>query len=448
MSDYSQTASPPPRRTPAALLGLGLLIEVVLLAVVGLGNLRHHAALFIALALAAAVLYWTAIGVARAAARTTTPPQLLSWVIIPALFFRTTLLFSPPSLSDDVYRYLWDGSVLLHGINPYRYPPQAMALAFLRGPDYQSINYKGIPSIYPPLAQLAFALGAALDLGIWGPKAVLWSCELLLLWALARLLGCLGLGPERLLLYAWNPLILFEFSGSTHVDVLAVLLLVLATCAIIQERSALSTTLLGLATLAKLLPALLLPLLARRVRPIWLGLCGALILAGYLPFASAGWNLLAATKQYALRWRFNDAAFTLLYHGLLGLGLTEQAALLYGKIVVGLVLLAAIAVLALRQVSLLRGAYWILGLYLLLSPTLHPWYLAWIVPFLCIYPNRAWWMLTGLIFLSYAIQIGAGADSNQWSEPGWTKAAQFVPFYALLAWDAWRAHRARMVEAS
>jgi len=446
MSDYSQSAKRPPRRLPGALLAEALLIEAVLVAIVLLGNLRQHAILFIVLGLGSAAVYWCAIRSAHHAAQSLLARQLRWWVLVPALVFRGTLLFSPPSLSDDIFRYLWDGTVLLHGINPYSHPPQDPQLAFLRGPHYEAINYKEISTIYPPLAQLAFALGALLDLGIWGPKAVFWCFELGLLWALARLLDLLQLGPQRLLVYAWNPLILFEFCGSAHVDVLAVLLLVLTACAIIQERSALSTTLLGLAALVKLIPALLLPLLARWTRPLAWVLFGAWIAAGFVPFAGAGPGLVFGLREYALRWRFNDAAFSVLHRGLLAVGLTEPTALFCGKIVVGVVLVGAVSFAALRKLTFVRGAYLVLGIYLLLSPTLQPWYLTWMVPFLCVYPNRAWVMLTGLVLVSYAILIGAGADSQHWSEPAWTKPVQFVPFYALLIWDAWRARPLGSVE--
>jgi hypothetical protein len=60
------------------------------------------------------------------------------------------------------------------------------------------------------------------------------------------------------------------------------------------------------------------------------------------------------------------------------------------------------------------------------------------VPYLAVYPNRAWLLLTGLVVISYAVLIGAGPDSNQWVEPWWTRPAQYLPFFALLAWDGLR----------
>ena len=74
-----------------------------------------------------------------------------------ALVFRLRLWWSPATLSDDIFRYVWDGRVQLAGINPYLYAPSAPQVEHLRDALYQSVNHADIPTIYPPLAQLFFS---------------------------------------------------------------------------------------------------------------------------------------------------------------------------------------------------------------------------------------------------------------------------------------------------
>ncbi len=82
----------------------------------------------------------------------------LGLVLTLAAILRLTFLFTTPVLSDDIYRYIWDGRVQREGINPYRYPPQAPEIQHLRNSTYEGINNKGIPTIYPPLMQTALVL--------------------------------------------------------------------------------------------------------------------------------------------------------------------------------------------------------------------------------------------------------------------------------------------------
>ena len=72
-----------------------------------------------------------------------------------------------------------------------------------------------------------------------------------------------------------------------------------------------------------------------------------------------------------------------------------------------------------------------MGVYLVLSPTLHPWYLLWLLPFLSLFPQPAWILLSGLIFLAYEVLI-AYSMNNVWAERDWVKWTQYGPFYLLL----------------
>ncbi len=111
-------------------------------------------------------------------ARALTGPAAFAAAAAFALLFRAVLVPEPPYLSDDAYRYLWDGQVQLRGLNPYRHAPAAEAVAGLDDALRARVNHPGVPTIYPPLAQLAFLAAAALPGG---------TLTLKLLWLLADL---------------------------------------------------------------------------------------------------------------------------------------------------------------------------------------------------------------------------------------------------------------------
>ena len=172
-----------------------------------------------------------------------------------ALLYRLILLPTPPIQEVDIYRYLWDGIVVSQGINPFRFPPQAVREARLdevRDPRLASlvqvrdadphvrtllarIHYAELPSVYPPVSQAVFAAAAwmaptqasiaqrILILKIWllGFDLATGALVLMLLRETGRPLG-------MFVLYAWCPLVLKEFSNSGHLDVIAVFLTTLA----------------------------------------------------------------------------------------------------------------------------------------------------------------------------------------------------------------------------
>jgi hypothetical protein len=91
-----------------------------------------------------------------------------------------------------------------------------------------------------------------------------------------------------------------------------------------------------------------------------------------------------------------------------------------------------------RKVPPLRGCYWMLGLMIVLSPTVHPWYLLWMVPFLVFFPSRAWILLTGLVTLSY---LEPGPVVPGVTTYDWVQWVEYLPFFTLLIWDGIRARR-------
>ncbi|MDQ2783401.1 MAG: glycosyltransferase 87 family protein [Chloroflexota bacterium] len=226
----------------------------------------------------------------------------LALIFLIALCARLTFIPQTPTVSDDVYRYVWDGHIQAAGINPYRYAPNDPAVARFRDRAiYPGINRKPVPTIYPPVAQGVFRLIYALH-----PNSVAWTKLALSLLDLATavvlviLLVRAGIRPERVLLYAWHPLLILEVGHSGHIDVVAALFIALALWARTVNRSALSGVLLACATLVKFYALVALPALLatpRRNVRLLAGLIVTTVLA-YLPFLSVGTRVLGFLPGY------------------------------------------------------------------------------------------------------------------------------------------------------
>jgi len=203
-----------------------------------------------------------------------------------AILFRLILVFSPLTLSSDLYRYIWDGRVQHAGINPYRYPPADESLTALRDDAiFPNINRPQAPTIYPPVAQMLFALiYATWPNSISGTKAVMVLGDLVTMLLLAQFLRQRNVDADRILVYAWSPLVVVELAGSGHMDALMLPFLLAALLARASDKPLLAGVSLGIATLIKLYPAVVFPALYRKPDRLFPIAFGGTLLLGYLPY--------------------------------------------------------------------------------------------------------------------------------------------------------------------
>jgi hypothetical protein len=231
----------------------------------------------------------------------------------------------------------------------------------------------------------------------------------------------------NLLVYAWNPLVVVEIAGSGHSDPLAVLLLLIAVYVAMAKRPWAATAGLTLALIGKYFTVAVVPLFWRNFKGgAWI-MIPAGIVAAFAAFSPSVENHVLSLATVFQHWRFNDSLFALVYWITGSLPVTRF-------VVVASFLALVVAVLRLDW-PLPRAVMTVLGGMFLLTSTFEPWYLLWIVPFLCLYPNRAWLLLTGLIMLSYEVLIRFNS-AGLWVENPWIGFAIFVPFFLLLAGDA------------
>lgn len=318
------------------------------------------------------------------------------WIVIGvAGLLRLSLLDQSPTLSDDIYRYIWDGRVQAAGINPYRYIPADPHLAFLRDNEiYPRINRRDYaPTIYPPGAQMFYFAVTRVSESLTWFKTVLFGLEALTIWLLARLLDSFHLPRERVLIYAWNPLVIWEFS-SGHIDFFMTALVLLALLARSQKRSALTGIFLGCAMLVKFFPLVLFPALYRR----WdwkmpLALVTTIAVA-YLPYLSVGTGVLGFLPGYAGEEGMEEGRFFLLLLARWMAGGAQIPAAVY--LTFAFLALFLLSIWALWRWNesergfLLSAGVLSAGFLLLLSPQF-PWYWLWLTPLLAFLPGHALW---------------------------------------------------------
>jgi hypothetical protein len=332
-----------------------------------------------------------ALGVAsalRVAARVAVPALLVAAAVV-----RLAALAGSPAISDDLYRYSWDGRVQAAGTNPYRYPPESPALAPLREPwlwpDAAGCDRLGRPpgctrmnrphvrTIYPPLAQAWFAgvyRAAGIDARHKAWQVAGLATDLAVVALLPLVLGAWGRDRRWTALYALSPFPVVEVVNNGHVDGLAVLAVVLALLLAARRRPGWAGALIGAAVLVKLYPAVLLAGLAGCAirRSSALVRAGAAALAvvaiAYLPHAvTVGTRVLGYLPGYLQEERYDEGGRYLLV-GLLGLPAGLTAAVAAAGV------LAVVAWVLVRRPPAPRAFAAILGAALLAATPVQPWY--------------------------------------------------------------------------
>lgn len=396
-------------------------------------DLERRIPLFLALYAAAFGAYL--VGVV-AAGRSEHTRRTLGFILLFGILARLVLVASTPAMSTDIYRYVWEGRVILDGHNPFAITPGDSSLAHLRDENFARINHPRMETIYPPVAQGVFALGALFTNTVAALKLLFIVFDIAVVLVLIALLRARGQPSTLAIVYAWSPLVIFETAHSGHMDAVGIFFLMLGLLWFERGRKVAGAASLGFAFASKYASALLVPYFALRRRDVrWIGLALALVLVCYLPFAGAGMKIFSSLLVYSREWEFNGLAYRVT-QSLVGDGLTARG-------ILALLLVGIVFATARRQGDLLRYAFIALAAGLLLAPTLYPWYLAWVVPFLCIFPNRAWIMFTGLVMLSYGV-LPHFAATGEWRLPAALIAIEYAPFYLLLT-AGWLRQRPRRV---
>jgi hypothetical protein len=348
-------------------------------------------------------------------------------ILLGALLLRIPLLALPLALSDDALRYIWDGRVALAGFNPYALPPSDPALAPLRDDLWRRLPHAEVPTVYPPLAVAAFSIASRLPLPVLAWKTLVTAADLATCFLLLKLARRRGIPEGRTAWYAWSPLVALEVAGMGHVDALGVAAMVGAALALTARKELSAGAWAAAGVLAKLVPAAALPMWARQSgRPLrLLGTAAVLVAAAVLPVVAATGGVPPGLVTYGVSWEFNGPVYEPLWRLIDAAGIapflsrTLEALerrtemwyawdwiypYLYPRLLAKLLLAAGMGLavlLSLRETDTVTGTRRLFGTLLLLSATVYPWYLLWVLPWAALTRHPAWLTLSGLILLSY-----------------------------------------------
>lgn len=387
---------------------------------------------FIKLALIQSALYFAAPWLVW---RASPSRSTLMIAVVFAALFRVSILLAPPMLSDDMYRYVWDGRVQAAGVNPYRYVPTDEALTELRDEAiYPNINRRdNAHTIYPPVAQAFYFLVTRVSESVTWMKAAMVGCEAVALAALTSLLASFGWPPARVLIFAWHPLLVWEIAGSGHVDALMIALVAIALLARRKQNQTVVGIALACATLTKFFPVVLFPALYRRWDWKMPVAFAATICLAYAPYLSVGPKAaMGFLPVYAEHEGLESGErFFLLALARRVIAGTPNAA----YIIVALGVLVFIGVWALRktqssEAGFLRSSFALGTAFTVLLAPHYAWYFAWLVPFMCFVPAAALFYLTAASFVLYGTWLG---DAPQ--QLFAINATLYVPFLVLVAFS-------------
>lgn len=384
----------------------------------------------------------------------------LRWGLGAALAFRLLWLPAEPALSDDVYRFHWDGLLVAHDVNPFRFRPDELIADGGRAafPDaatravvlpelqqlYRQLNSPHYYSVYPPVCQAIFGAAAGLfphSAGGFatGLRLAIVAAEAGSAWLLLALLPAGGLARGRALRYLLHPLVIIELTGNLHFEALALSFVLLALWLLHRQQWARSAVALGLGVAVKLLPLLALPLLVRRLGgrrfAAYAAVLAATVLVLFGPFLSLDLvvHIARSLTLYFRSFEFNASAYYLLRA--VGYHLTTYNEI--ARIGPALALAAGLFGLGLawrewqpRLRTLPTALLLLLTVYYLLATTVHPWY---ITPLIALAPLTrfrfplAW---GGLVLLSYSAYRTAA-----YQESLWLVGLEYACVYAWLGWE-------------
>ena len=270
---------------------------------------------------------------------------MLHWVLFSGIAFRVLLLFVLPNLSDDFYRFNWDGRLLVNGISPFA----ALPIHFVDGtyidfiPSnitpalYDQLNSPEYFTIYPPVCQFVFWIACSLfpeDLqsATILMKGFMCLFEVGSVYLLYRLIKAFGGDEKKVVLYALNPLVIVELTGNLHFEAAMIFFTLLAVWFLVKAGQAqqlegdssqekrywmLSAIAMGLAISSKLIPLIFLPLLIPLIgwwRSFWYGfIAGVVTLLGFLPLFTFDilQNLFSSIGLYFQKFEFNASVYYL-----------------------------------------------------------------------------------------------------------------------------------------
>ncbi len=314
-----------------------------------------------------------------------------------AFIIRCILVFSFPQLSDDIYRFVWDGLLISEGIHPLSYTPEQLMEAF---PDlgwsglYENLNSQQYYTVYPPFSQLVFYLSALPGVDQMAVSNIIIKLSLLasewgIYFLASRMLQMYGLARWYVFIYLLNPLVMVEIMGNAHFESFCVLSFLASVYFLSQKRHLVSSASFASSIAFKMFPLMFIPLLWKYWKEkkqffryvFATALCSLLFFAPFL----LGLDLMhffSSLDLYFQKFEFNASIYFVMRQA--GFWLTG-----YNQIQIIGPFLAVMVILFIAYqswrnapttpIELLHLSAQVFSFYILMATTVHPWYLCFLV---------------------------------------------------------------------
>ena len=364
-------------------------------------------------------------------------------LLLSGVLFRFCLIFSTPALSDDFYRFFWDGRIQQLGFNPFDFTPRqflnqnsdaflSQLFPYLNSPDYFSV--------YPQLSQILFNIVSvigkdSLQTNLIAMKSIIFITEIGTLYLLSKLANNRKQDPSHLLIYLLNPLIIIELTGNIHLEAFMIFFFLLAVMLFDKQRFIGSATALSLSIQTKLLPILAVPFLIKKIgikKTIGYGLICLLITVfisiGSINTSERLAHIAESLNLYYGKFEFNGGIY-LFFRSIGWTVMGYNPIAILSKLMI-LFTLAGILIVYLKESDMLSGFFWALIIYLGFAAIIHPWYLTPLVALSMFVKFRfilVWSALIPLSYISY--------KTLPYSENYWITGVEYLIVMGYLLWE-------------
>ena len=380
-----------------------------------------------------------------------------------AFVCRAIFILAIPNLSQDFYRFIWDGRMILEGFNPYLYTPESFLLHNELPVAQAEELYAGMGSLngshftnYPPLNQLAFAIA-----GVFAGKSILGSALVMRLIIIAADFGTLHFGKkllEKLRLpaytifwYLLNPFIIIELTGNLHFEGVMLFFLIWSLYVLSLNQWRFAAILFACSVSVKLMPLMFLPLFFKWFRNkersnaidlkrllVFYSIVGFTTLLLFLPFYASEFvnNYAQTVGLWFQNFEFNASIYYIVREiGYWITGYNEIA--IIGRILPAIVLLFVLYIASVKENNsmnkLVHAMLWVFTCYLFLSTTVHPWYISTLL-LLSVFTNYKYPLVWSfMIIFSYLAYLHIGQADK--SENLWIIALEYIIVFGVFLYE-------------
>ena len=317
----------------------------------------------------------------------------LKKIIFGGIALRLVLIAMLPNLSDDYYRFIWDGLLLNNGINPFEHVPsyyinQSSLPIGITKELFIKLNSPDYYTIYPPVCQLSFWIASFFISSNLLPSVIVMRIFILfsevgILIVFPKILSRLNLNPENIKWYAFNPLVIVELTGNLHYESLMICFLGISLFLLIRKQIVLAAVIFSFSVASKLLPLMFLPLLFfvlewKKAIKFYI-VTGVMILLLFVPFLNQEMimNMGSSVNLYFQKFEFNASIYYVIRwigYQVKGYNIIQTAGVRLSYIVVAIILLMSISK-PFDYKNLFTKMLFALSIYFFTATIIHPWYI-------------------------------------------------------------------------